>query len=103
VVQDVARRVEFFLVEDLRLRRRVRSRSEMRASSSALRVSRAVMWLRLQQEDLAFEIGEARSLRGLHIFDIFQGLEASEECFDIRRARIEEGVICQIQCPFGSG
>jgi len=36
--------------------------------------------LRLQQEDLALQIGEAR---GLHIFEIFEGLEASERCFDI--------------------
>jgi len=37
----------------------------------------------LQKEDLAFEIGEA--------WIVFQGMEASEECFAIRRASVERG------------
>jgi hypothetical protein len=47
--------------------------------------------LRLQEKDLAFEISQARGLRGLDIFKIFESLEASQECFDIRRVRVEEG------------
>ena len=39
--------------------------------------------LRLQEKDLAFEIGEA--------WIVFQGMEASEECFAIRRASVERG------------
>jgi hypothetical protein len=31
----------------------------------------------LQKEDLAFQIGETGGLRDLHIFEIFEGLEAS--------------------------
>jgi len=45
------------------------------------------MWLRLQQEDLALPIGEAVGLRGLNLFN----LEASEKCFDVRRASVEQG------------
>ena len=58
--------VAFSAMEGLRLRRRERSRSVMRASNSE-------MWLRLQQEDLALPIGEARGLRSLNIFEIFAG------------------------------
>ena len=47
--------------------------------------------LRLQEKDLTFKIGEARSLRGLDLFEIFEGLEAGEEFFDIRRTCIGEG------------
>jgi hypothetical protein len=44
------------------------------------------MRLRLQEKDLALPIGKARSLRGLHLFKIFEGLEARQEFFGIRRA-----------------
>jgi len=43
----------------------------------------------LQEKDLALQIGEAGSLGSLDIFELFEGLEASQEFFGIRRASVE--------------
>jgi len=49
------------------------------------------MRLRLQQEDLALQISQARGLRSLNILNIFQGQDASQKFFGIRWACVLKG------------